>query len=107
MYEFMLGKVMTAPKTVNKVKVRVSLHQHEVFVKREDGGWLRVGYCSDKPGMPVNLIHRFDDEFKDLVKAFVEKEIGQVKSVHQPPEPQPEPEEEPEEYDDDDSDEEE
>lgn len=88
MYKFELGEVMTAPKDVGGVRIKASLHQREIFCEDMNGTMARIGYCGDKPGMPINLIRRFTPEFAEGVKAFVEKELdGPVKSVHQPPVP--------------------
>ncbi len=49
-----------------------------------------LGYCGDKPGMPVNLIVRQNDANVDEIKTFVETQVGEVSKVCQvPAEPKP------------------
>tara|TARA_R110000803_G_scaffold62272_5_gene122536 strand:+ start:996 stop:1364 length:369 start_codon:yes stop_codon:yes gene_type:complete len=45
----------------------------------------RIGYCGALPGMPITLIRRFSDIDREEIKAFIEREVGKVSGMGQPP----------------------
>jgi len=47
-----------------------------------------VGYCTALPGFPITLTYSMTDDEKAEIKAFVEKEVGEVSKVSAPPSPE-------------------
>jgi len=70
-------------------------HERAIYL---DGD--HVGYCTAKPGFPVNLIVNFPDSMRDIIVKFVEDEIGAVS--HNSMVPPPPEDRDPEDDDDDD-----
>lgn len=72
---------------------------HDIWQIMDAG--VRVGYVGKKPGSPVTLIRRYDDDYRAAVAAFVEKELGKAPEVKQPTPMPPPPAAEQDESDDD------